>query len=236
MLRQDFSIVSGGSNSLLTGEQKIFCDNLMPKKIVFEENTVIVSANVNVNYLIHEAAKRDLGGLEFLAGIPANIGGLVKMNAGAYGQSICPMVNSLLTINPQNETHLIKEFPYSYRSTDIDGYIYEIKIALQTDSRENIQKKVKNNIAQRLKSQPLKSPNLGCIFTNPENISAGELIDKANLKGKSIGGAKISEKHANFIINTGNATSGDVVALIKFVQAEIKKQFNITLTMEIKIS
>ncbi len=220
---------------MLTGKQKIFCDSQLPKKIAFAGNTVSVSGNTNINFLIHEAAKKNLGGLEFLAGIPANIGGLVKMNAGAYGQSICPMVSSIKTIDSQNEKHLITNFPYSYRSTDIDGYIYEVKLNLQSDSLENIQEKTKKNIAQRLETQPLKLPNLGCIFTNPENVSAGELIDKANLKGFSIGGAKISEKHANFIVNTGNATSEDVINLIKHVQAEVKKQFNINLTTEIKI-
>ncbi len=229
-------IVSGGSNTLLTGEKAILSDKLLPQTIQFQRNSVIVSAGVNIGYLIYLAAQRGLSGLEFLVGIPATVGGLVKMNAGAYGQTICPLVDKLLTIDTAGNTQEVKQFAYSYRHTQLHGYIYQVQLRLRPKAQDQIEATIKENIAKRVATQPLHQPNLGCIFANPsQGVPAGKLIDDAGCKGKQVGGAAISGKHANFIVNTGGATARDVLTLMEEVQTEVSAKFQTNLTPEIKI-
>ncbi len=209
---------------------------MLPQKIKFGENCVTVSGGVNIGNLIWQSAQKNLGGLEFLAGVPATVGGLVKMNAGAYGKTICPLVQSVCTIDKNGTKKELKNFDYAYRHTDLSGYIYEVCLRLQPKSQSQIHAEIKKNIAQRFANQPLAQPNLGCIFKNPPaGKSAGELIDAANLKEKQIGDAQISAKHANFIVNLGGATAADVLALIELVQSQIFAKFKIKLALEVKV-
>ncbi len=235
-MSQGYQVVSGGSNTLLTGKHKLLCDRLLPQSLQFDGNCVVVSAGVNIGYLIWQAAQRNLGGLEFLAGIPATVGGLVKMNAGAYGKTICPLVEAAYITAKDGCQKTITSFDYSYRHTDLSGYIHRLRLRLTPKPTKKIKATIDKNIAKRVSSQPLKLPNLGCIFANPSpTVPAGKLIDEARLKGTQIGGAKISPKHANFIVNTGTATAKDVLALIELVQTEVAAKFKTNLTLEIKI-
>ncbi len=231
--------VGGGTNILFgdTGDLIILPDRYLPKKMIVKGDTVIVSANYNINALIMNLSERGLGGLEFLAGIPAHIGGLAKMNAGAFGKTVFDFIKEIKTVDIFGDLKTLKkeQINFGYRFTDIQGFIYEITLQLKRKSESEIKNRINEFINIRKSKQPLEFPNLGSIFKNPENDFAGRLIEKSGLKGKKIGGAKVSEKHANFIVNIGDAKFKDMLNLINLVKDRVKENFNINLETEIRI-
>ncbi|MCD4818238.1 MAG: UDP-N-acetylmuramate dehydrogenase [Candidatus Cloacimonetes bacterium] len=230
----------GGCSNVLFGNTKdrvLILDKELPHNINFEDKNVKVSGNANINYLISLAANRDLGGLEFLSGIPAHISGLTKMNAGAFGSEISKFVKWIEIVNTKGEIKKLHsdQIKWNYRKTDISDYILSVCFRLSSIEKVKINQLCKKYISIRKIKQPLNYPNLGSIFKNPPFYSAGELIDKCDLKGTKKGDAEISSKHANIFINRGKATFSDMQYLIELARNEVYKNFKIDLELEIQV-
>lgn len=236
-----YKIIGGGSNLIFETETYdgviIKLDNF--NKIEINNDEVLVGSGYNVVKLVLTLANNNVGGLEFISGLPGTIGGAIYNNAGAYGNEIGNIVKELKVINPKLEIETIKNYPFGYRTSffkENNNYIIlEAKLKVEKKDKQEILKIINERKQKRIKSQPLNYPSAGSVFRNPEGNYAGKLIEDIGLKGKSIGGAQISEKHANFIINTGNATGKDIVNLIEKVKKEIKEKYNIDLILEQEI-
>jgi len=191
-----------------------------------------------VDLLIH-CRDSGYGGLEFLAGIPGTVGGAVAMNAGAFGKEIGDWVKEIDVITAGGDVvaRNRSQLKFSYRALHMEKKSVIIGACLKVDT-ENV-KTVANKIAGYLKrrkeSQPIEYPSAGSVFKNPPNDYAGRLIEHAGLKGKKIGGAMISEKHANYIVNTGDATAKDILELLSLTQGKVKKETGVKLEPEIKV-
>jgi UDP-N-acetylmuramate dehydrogenase len=182
--------------------------------------------------------KKGLSGIEALTGIPGSIGGAVKMNAGGnFGDIGAAIETVTLMDNQGNICEKSKpELMFDYRSTNITAqFIINATLKLASADPEQIMRTVKEIWIYKKNSQPLNTRNCGCVFKNPRGVSAGALIDRAGLKGLRIGGAVVSEKHANFIIAEDGCKSRDVVRLIDAIKERVKEQFGIELELEIEI-
>lgn len=197
-------------------------------------------AAVKMSYLAKYASRYSLAGLENLSGIPGSLGGALVMNAGAEGQEIGDMIRSVTRITPKGEIQTIKKegLVFEYRKTVFPpggGIIVEAELELKKGDRISIHDTIDRHLKRRGKTQPLTVPNSGSIFKNPQGASAGQLIESAGLKGYCIGDAGVSIKHANFIINKGEAKSGDVIKLIGHIQRTVKEKTGTELETEIVI-
>ena len=207
---------------------------------------VYAGAGVACAKVARFAANHQLAGAEFLAGIPGTMGGALAMNAGCYGSETWEIVERVQIIQ-RNGACLVRtpyDYEIGYRSVKLlseatgrknpewfVGCSLRLKRGEQRQSRE----KIKQLLAQRIRTQPLNLPNAGSVFRNPPGDHAARLIEACHFKGVSIGGAMVSPKHANFIVNTGTATAADIEALILMVQARIKKAMGIELVPEVRI-
>ena len=207
-----------------------------------DKNNIVyvkVQAGMLLGRLGKELAEYSLTGFEFASGIPGTMGGAVLMNAGAYGGEIKDIfVKAVLMDKDGNLLEFDKEqmqFGYRRSIAADKGYIVlEAVLAFSPSSKEAVLDKMKELSALRREKQPLEYPSAGSTFKRPEGYFAGKLISDAGLKGFSIGGAQVSEKHAGFVINTGNATAEDVIALTDEVKERVQKQFGVTLELEVK--
>ena len=185
------------------------------------------------------AAKHGLTGIEFLAGIPGTIGGALAMNAGAYGGEIWRYVYQVETINHRGKhTSFNKDqFEIGYRSVSLanDEWFISASLKLETSEKEKVEQRIRTLLAERAEAQPLGQYSCGSVFRNPPNDHAARLIESCGLKGKQIGGAAVSDKHANFIINSANASSADIEQLIEYVQATVNEKYGIKLIPEVRI-
>ncbi|MFH1780607.1 MAG: UDP-N-acetylmuramate dehydrogenase [Candidatus Nealsonbacteria bacterium] len=175
-------------------------------------------------------------GLEWAAGIPGTIEGAVYGNAGAFGQSMKDAVESAEVFDTKTKKVKIfknKDCQFGYRTSIFKRNRDLIILSVKIKRRKSDFKKIKEYLDYRKKTQPLNFPSAGSVFKNPSGFSAGELIEKCGLKGKKIGGAQISNVHANFIVNLGTATAQDVLLLIKLIKKTVKKKFKINLKEEI---
>ncbi|NGX26602.1 MAG: UDP-N-acetylenolpyruvoylglucosamine reductase [Chlamydiae bacterium] len=233
-----FHILGKGSNSLFHDEG--FDGLVILNKIQFceiEGSEVHVGAGFSFSLLGVKTARIGLSGLEFASGIPASVGGAIFMNAGANGAEICDTLQEVIFIDEKGDQKVLErdEFSFSYRYSAFHamrGAIASARFALTT--LDTARKKQLEIVAYRVKTQPYGERSCGCIFRNPEGESAGALIEKCGLKDKKVGGAKVSSLHANFIINTQDASSKDVLALAKYVSKNVKEQTGITLEMELR--
>ena len=211
-------------------------DNLCD--IEYNGNIVTVGAGYPLIKLAIETIDKGLSGLEFAAGIPGFVGASTAMNAGAYNSDMSTVVKSARVLNDSLEiiTLTNEELLYEYRDSFLkknkNNYVLSTTFELKYGDREIMQNLIAERRRKRLASQPLNMPSAGSVFRNPTNMYAGELIEKSNLKGYTIGGAKVSEKHANFIVNNGNATGKDIVELIKKIQKDVKENYNVELKLE----
>lgn len=217
----------------------IATQGVMTQLELLDETTVYAGAGVSCAKLARFCSKHHLAGAEFFAGIPGLIGGALAMNAGAYGGETWPLVVEVETLNRKGEIHKRKaaEFNYSYRHVEgvKDEWFVSATFRLnrQQDTDNTID--IKQLLAKRAASQPTGVASCGSVFRNPEGCYAAQLIEDSGLKGKRIGGAVISEKHANFIINDNNATAADIESLIKLIQSTVKQKHGILLEPEAKI-
>ena len=216
---------------------------------LIDDDTIKVDAGCVLSELVNFCAKKGLSGLENLAGIPGTVGGAVVGNAGALGDETGTKVKKVEVIDLLDlevKTLQRKDLKFDYKESSLAGKFVVLKIwlELKKGNSEELLKIIEENIQKRIESQPYEFPSAGCIFKNISKdkkeeldiptCSAGYLIDQCGLKGKKIGGAQISEKHANFIVNTGSAKAEDVLNLIDICKEKIKSKFNINLKEEIK--
>ena len=210
------------------------------KKISVDKNIVTAEAGAMMASLSSASINHNLTGLEWAINIPGTVGGSIVGNAGAYNKEI---FDDLVSIKVLDETLNIKELKkdevkHSYRHTDLKEkpwIVLEATFKLENGNKEESLKLIMDRKERRLATQPLDMPSAGSVFRNPENDHAGRLIEECGLKGKKIGGAMVSLKHANFIVNTGNATSNDVKNLIKLVHDQVKEKFGVDLVLEQEI-
>ncbi len=176
--------------------------------------------------------------MEFATGTPGTLGGALRMNAGSADDWIGSRVRSVTSLAPDGSLlkRMGSEVSWGYRATSfpVGEAILECELVLKEGDPFFIQGKMEGSLARRKKTQPLGQPSCGSVFRNPEGHSAAKLIDEAGLKGASVGGAQISTKHANFIVNTGKATAADVVALIELARERVERDHGIELTPEVK--
>ncbi len=200
---------------------------------------VDVQAGVSLAELVRLTAERALAGMAFCAGIPGSVGGAVMMNAGAYGQEIKDVLYKATLMDDQAvvKDWLRKDLPFEYRRLNVpEGIIVLAAVfRLEHGDPQSIRQRIDEILVRRRQKHPLNYPSAGSIFKNPAGHPAGLLIEAAGLKGTAMGGARISEKHGNFIINTGDATASDILALIKRVQQEVLKQTGIALETEVRV-
>ncbi|MGM0567736.1 MAG: UDP-N-acetylmuramate dehydrogenase [Elusimicrobiota bacterium] len=190
--------------------------------------------------ILDRACNLGLSGLEFLAGVPGTAGGALITNCGACGHSLGDFVHSIEVFDCRSagfRNLSFSEVEFSYRNASIPGkmFVTAIELGLKTEDKNYILQKIRENMDRKAKSQPLFEKSCGCIFKNPlRGPSAGELIEKCGMKGARVGGAEVSFKHANFIINKGSATSKDILALIKKIKKAVNKKYGVELHTEIK--
>lgn len=204
---------------------------------IVEDDTVYVEAGVPCAHVARFCSELGLAGAEFLAGIPGTMGGALKMNAGAFGGETWPIVNrvEMLAVNGIVTVRQPTDFKISYRSAKgfEDEWFLAANLQLQPgDAAESI-KKIKSLLEQRSKTQPTNQPSCGSVFINPPGQYAAKLIEELGLKGYCLGGACVSEKHANFIINTGKATATDIEQLIAFIKCQVNEKKGILLQTEV---
>ncbi|MBO4473911.1 MAG: UDP-N-acetylmuramate dehydrogenase [Clostridiales bacterium] len=185
------------------------------------------------------AAKEGLSGLEFASGIPGSLGGAVFMNAGAYGHDISEVVDKVTAISKDGGIRTWKrdQLSFGYRKSTFmeeEGIITEVELVLRRGDPEMIASQIREYTEKRTKSQPLQYPSAGSMFKRPEGHYTGALIEQAGLKGFSIGGAQVSEKHAGFVINTGEATAADIDALVKHIQKTVFEKYGVSLEREVR--
>ena len=236
-----FFILGNGSKLLIgdKGFQGLVIKNKNKKIEITDERTtpkVFAGSGLYTEDLIRKLLDKSIGGLEFMVGIPATVGGAVRGNAGAWQQAIGDKVSRVKVLTSTGEVKWLDrtECEFNYRQSRFkrtDEVILEVEFILEKKDKKEIEKKIVENLEKR-KKQP-REPSAGCIFVNPKPNFAGELIEKCGLKGMTIGGAQISPKHANFIVNLGGAKARDVLQLIKREKTEVKKKFDIELTEEV---
>ena len=208
--------------------------------MIVEEDTILVSAGTSLGTIIGLAKDNLLSGLEFAVGIPGSVGGAIVMNAGAGGSEISSILKSVTVLEDgEIKTFKTEELDFGYRSSYFlsckNTIILFAEIRLKkVTAKSEIEEKMQYNLSRRLTTQP-KEPSAGCVFKKCGDSPAGLLIDQAGLKNLKQGHARVSDIHANFIVNDGNATSTDVKKLIKQIQLEIWKKYNKKLELEIEI-
>jgi UDP-N-acetylmuramate dehydrogenase len=235
-------VIGKGSNLLIPekGIYGIVINLSQPyfKKIVFKGNYLKVGSGTLLPEVIRRSSLKGLSGFESLSGIPATVGGALMMNAGIPNFNISDLVEQIKVIDYNGKIKVFrrKKLKFSYRRSNLTKLIIlEAFFKLAKTSIKDTESAIKRYLQQRRETQDLSWASAGCIFKNPRGDFAGRLIDRCGLKGKNIGGAFISNKHANFIINKGKATSRDVLKLMEMIKEEVKKRFNINLKPEIKI-
>ena len=236
----DYKILGNGSN-LIAGSSDydgviISLNHFDDFKI--EGTKVYAEAGVLAPYLAGRLAKEGLSGFEFASGIPGSIGGAIFMNAGAYKSDMGYIVKSVTVLTPELKVKELTNYDldFHYRTSFIQknpGYIcLEATIILKKGNPEEILQLIDDRKKRRLESQPLEYPSAGSVFRNPEGDFAGRLIEESGLKGKQIGGAMVSTKHANFVINYGGATGKEIKELITLIKDTVKDKYNIDLKCE----
>ncbi|MFC1700650.1 UDP-N-acetylmuramate dehydrogenase [Patescibacteria group bacterium] len=234
-----YFILGGGSNLLASdnGYDGIVI-KISNSKISFNNKIIKVDAGVKLMDLVDFSIKNNLSGLEWAIGIPGTVGGAVRGNAGAFGHSISEVIEKVIVLrNNKDKKCNDKDCEFSYRDSVFkhnSDIIISAELQLQRGYKKQSQKLIQDYLKQRKQKHPLEYASAGCVFKNPKPLSTAQLIEDCGLKGKQIGGAKISEKHANFIVNLGDAKSDDVIKLIQFIKIKIKDKFSVELEEEIQ--
>ena len=238
-----FKVIGKGSN-LLCGDGRyegviIRLDRHFTD-FFFDGEYVTVQAGCSIIALAQEAAKRGLSGLEFASGIPATVGGTVYMNAGAYRSDMSHVVQDVLTLRDGRIEWIDQdELDFGYRHSVFqkhkDWVILGARLQLHPGDSEEIRDLMNSRRQRRMNTQPLDKPCAGSVFRNPESIPAWKLIDQMGYRGYQIGGARVSDKHSNFIVNENNtATASDIRDLIQMIRQEAKEKYDISLITEVE--
>lgn len=236
-------VLGGGANILVADEgiegivihlsSPYFC------RREFRETSVVVGCGAKTQIVLNEAIEREMAGLEFLAAVPGTIGGALIMNAGTYMGEIGRVTEwvRVLTDHLQTLSLSARDLNFQYRKSSFqEGWILlNASLQIRKGSRKEIETKVNEILTRRKEAQPLGVPSAGSVFKNPQGKQAWALIDQIGARGKRIGGAMISEKHSNFIVNQGDARARDVLELIRHAQKEVQAQLGIALETEVKL-
>lgn len=204
-----------------------------------DHSTLVAGGGVAIKDLLIRCRDLGLSGLEFMAGIPGSIGGAAAMNSGAFGCEICDRIEAIRLVTPQGA--IVKRdkeaLTFSYRRLKLEkgSIIADVSVRLAMASKKNISQKMSSCLKWRKQHQPLDYRSAGSVFKNPPNDYAGRLIEGAGLKGKRMAGAAVSNRHANFIVNKGNARAADILELMGLIQAEVKRRSGIELEPEIQV-
>ena len=207
--------------------------------IEIEENVIVAQAGALLSAIANKALENGLTGFEFAAGIPGTLGGACVMNAGAYGGEMKDVLEEVTVLTEEGEVLIIpkENLELGYRTSIIarKGYIVlEARIQLREGEKEAIKSLMEELKDKRVSKQPLEYPSAGSTFKRPEGYFAGKLIQDAGLRGFSVGGAQVSEKHCGFVINRENATAADVAELMRQVSARVEEEFGVKLEPEVK--
>ncbi len=239
-----YMVIGNGSNILIKDEGykgAIVKIGRNFSSIKVEGTTIKAEAGALLSSVAKEACKASLKGMEFASGIPGNIGGAVFMNAGAYDEEMKDIVSEVRVISKDGSEQVIlfpKDLRFDYRSSAIqtsDYIVLGVTIDLKKGEQAEINAKVNKLNEKRILKQPIEFPSAGSFFKRPKNNYAGKLVQDAGLKGLEVGGAKVSEKHAGFIINQGGATATDIIELMTQVQTIVKDKFGVSLEPEVRI-
>ena len=225
-----YFVLGGGSNVLFSDDGfKGLVIKIDTSDYEIKRKKIIVKSGVSLSKLVDLAYKNSLSGLEFALSIPGTIGGADVINASAAGHKMSEIIEKVKILTEEGE---IKELSFvNNLFKDKKGIILEIVLRLKKQKKEKIKEEMQKALSLR-KNQPT-GKSAGCVFKNPSLLSAGKLIEECGLKGKKIGAAQISEKHANFIINLGSAKASDVLKLITYIKEKVKAKFNIDIKLEI---
>jgi UDP-N-acetylmuramate dehydrogenase len=233
-------ILGGGSNLLVAdqGLPDILLQLARGEAMAFAGNRVEVPAAANLGTAVLECAKRNLGGMEGLIGVPGTVGGALRMNAGAYGTEMGDVVRALTVFHGATgliETVKTEKVRFEYRHTSFspDDVMLAVTLELLDCPYAVILERIKQCNWKRRASQPVQERSAGCIFKNPPGRSTGKMIDELGLKGTRVGGAVISERHANFIVNRDHATAADILKLMDFIRARVLKAYGLELDEEV---
>ena len=236
-----YLVVGNGSN-LLVSDRGVRDLVIMIRdafsQVSFSDETMTVGAGMRLTAAAQAAAGQSLSGLEFAYGIPGLVGGALAMNAGAYGGEMAQIVQSVRILEPDGEIHEfsneLMEFGYRKSALKKGRIALSATLLLHRGEEEAIRARMAQYKSARQEKQPLSFPSAGSVFKRPEGHFAGALIENAGLKGVSVGGAQVSEKHAGFIVNTGTATCQDVLELIKLIQKRVLEQSGVQLETELR--
>jgi len=200
--------------------------------------TLRVGAGVRLGRVLAYCRRAGLGGLEFLAGIPGTVGGSVAGNAGAWGCCVAQRLVSAWTVDPDGVVRRLPadDIGFGYRSSGLSGRVVtEAEFALEPSTPERVERLIRHNLRQKASLQPVRAASAGCVFKNPPGESAGRLLDACGMKRRRVGGATVSEKHANFICNAHGARAGDVLELMRIMRGEVQRRFGISLEPELRL-
>ena len=238
---QRYFILGNGSN-LLVGDKGyrgiIISLSGGMNKIEVDGNRICVQAGALLSQTAITAREAGLSGMEFAVGIPGSVGGGIVMNAGAYDGEMKQITESVKVMDVEGRILTLDNdtMEFGYRTSIIKNrpfVVLEAVLRLQSGDKEKIQQKMDELMAKRISKQPLNFPSAGSTFKRPEGYFAGKLIMDAGMRGYSIGGARVSDKHCGFIVNTGTATAADIKEVIEEVQERVKERFRVTLEPEV---
>ncbi|ACA59941.1 UDP-N-acetylmuramate dehydrogenase [Candidatus Desulforudis audaxviator] len=209
-------------------------------RVVLDGNVILAQGGVRLSRLLRTAWESGLGGLEFMAGIPASLGGAVVMNAGANGLCMGDRVEEVTMVDRSGtvQRRSAGELGFRYRWSNIQAgkeIVTAVALRCFPKDRDEIGREIERFLNRRRETQPLEQPSAGCVFKNPPGDSAGRLIEAAGGKGLRVGGAEVSYKHANFVLNTGGATARDIMELIRQVRQLVGDKFGIELGLEVNL-
>lgn len=235
-----YFILGNGSNIILS---KAHYDGVVIKldnfnEVVYDNDLVTVGAGYSLIRIANETIDKGYDGLSFATGIPGAVGASTVMNAGAYNMDMAQSVVSVKVLNDRleienlNNSQLEYEYRDSFLKKNKEYIVLSTTFKLIKGDKTALKELADKRRVARMESQPLDMPSAGSVFRNPVNMYAGKLIEELNLKGYSIGGAQVSVKHANFIVNVGDATGNDIVRLIKKIQNDVKKEYKVDLRLE----
>ncbi len=235
-----YKVIGNGSNLLVSekGFDGLIINLKKLNDVFFKRDCVRAMAGANIEKLLTFNLNHNLSGLEYLSGIPATVGGAIVMNASAFGHNISERIETVEVLkNGKIKVYDKNECNFKYRSSRFlksKETVVSATFSFLEGKREDVCNLMKNTLAKRKDSQPF-GRSCGSIFKNPKNCFAGELIEKAGLKGEKIGGATVSLKHANFIITDAKATATDVYQLINLIKTKVSKKFNVNLVEEVEL-
>lgn len=235
-----YKVIGKGSNLVFNDNlyEGILINLLNFNEVSINGNNVVCGSGVSLVALCLKVARASLTGLEFASGIPGTVGGGIFMNAGAYNSDMGYVVTKIKVLTPDLKIRTMynKELNFHYRDSFLkkfsDYICLEVTFRLRKGKCEAILDVIKERKERRIASQPLEYPSAGSVFRNPPSMFAGKLIEDVGLKGFSINGAKVSCKHANFIVNYNKATGADIRALVKKIQDEVYEKFDVLLMVE----